>query len=446
MAPSISDSNRQTAPSETGVTGRFLDGGRERAFLVGVDGLVDHGAWPVAASVDALARLVETAGAEVAGQTMLHIRRPTAATLIGKGQLNNVIQQARAHEADLIALDVDLHPRQQRNIETAFGGKILDRTGIILDIFAARAQTVEGRLQVERAQLEYLLPRLSNLWVQFSRQRGGIGPFRGPGETQIETDRRLYRDRIATLNNRLDKVRNRRADRRKRRREAGLLTAAIIGYTNAGKSSLLNALSGSKANVENQLFATLDPTTRKVVLPGGGTMLVTDTVGFIQRLPTRLIQAFRATLEEALTAEILIHVVDLSSPHFYHQVEVVEKTLGEIGVDRRPVVTALNKIDIVPNPDLTDLPNAVAVSAKSGEGISELLSRLADINHNHAVDIEVEIPYTASELVALFHARGNVQAESFGPAGTRLRGAIPDVLVSKFDPYRVRHKLRERRP
>lgn len=446
LAASISDPNHQTTPSQTDVTGRLLDGRREQAFLVGVEGLPEFGSWPIEASLEELGRLVETAGADVAGQTMLNVRNATAATLIGKGQLNNVIQQARAHKADLLAIDVDLHPRQQRNIETAFKGKVLDRTGIILDIFAARAQTVEGRLQVERAQLEYLLPRLSDLWVRFSRQRGGIGPFRGPGETQIETDRRLYRDRIATLDKRLEKVRKRRSDRRKRRREAGLLTAAIIGYTNAGKSSLLNALSGSRAHIEDKLFATLDPTTRKVLLPGGGTMLATDTVGFIQRLPTRLIQAFRATLEEALTADILIHVVDLSSSNFYQQVDVVEETLSELGVDRRPVVTALNKIDVVPNPDLTDLPNAVAVSAKSGEGIPALLSRLADINRNRAVNIEVEIPYKASGLVALFHARGNVQAESFGPYGTHLHGSIPEVLVSKFDPYRVANKLSSRRP
>ena len=352
MPPSASNGRPQTGPSETDVTGRLLDARPERAFLVGLEGLAELGDWPADTSLDELVQLVETAGAEVVGRTLLRIRRPQAATLMGTGQLDEVIALARAHDADVLMIDADLKPRQQRNLENTFKGKVLDRTGVILDIFAARARTVEGHLQVERAQLEYLLPRLSELWVQYSRQRGGIGPFRGPGETQIETDRRLYRGRMAMLDQRLASVRARRARGRARRREAGFMTAALVGYTNAGKSSLLNALSGADVHTEDRLFATLDPTTRSVALPEGGAILITDTVGFIQRLPTRLVQAFRGTLEEASEADVLIHVVDLANPAFERQVQVVHDTLRDIGATRRPVVTALNKVDIAPAPDL----------------------------------------------------------------------------------------------
>ena len=257
---------------------------------------------------------MDTAGATVAGHRCVRVREPNPATLIGQGQLRESIDASRTAGANVLVIDAELLPRQQRNIERAFEGKVLDRTGVILDIFAARAQTAEGRLQVERAQLEYLLPRLSELWVQFSRQRGGIGPFRGPGETQIETDRRLYRDHIRDIDVRLKRVREQRGSRRRRRRDAGLNVAALVGYTNAGKSSLLNALTDASVLTENRLFATLDPTTRRLGLPQGGELLLTDTVGFIQRLPPRLVDAFRATLEEVLEAQFLVHVVDAAAP------------------------------------------------------------------------------------------------------------------------------------
>ena len=437
MRNSTSDRSAYSGPSETDVTGRLLDGRPENAFLIGIDGIQGVDDWPGIESLGELARLVSTAGATVVGQTLLRIRRPTPATLIGSGQLREAIAKARSLKAELLAVDAELHPRQQRNIENAFKGKVLDRTAIILDIFASRANTAEGRLQVERAQLEYLLPRLSELWVQFSRQRGGIGPFRGPGETQIETDRRLYRERIATLDRRIDEVRARRASRRSRRERTGLLTAALVGYTNAGKSSLLNALTGSNARVENRLFATLDPITRAVALPGGGSMLLTDTVGFIQRLPTRLVKAFRGTLEEALAADVVIHVVDLANKNYNRQISVVEETLLEIGAGRRPMVTALNKCDAAGIPDLHEFPNAVATSSITGDGLKELLNRLDEIERDRSLDIEVELPYNAGNLAALFHDRGHVAFESFGPNGTRLKGKIPSALVDRFGPYRI---------
>ncbi len=407
-------------------------------FLVGLEGLPEFGDWPADVSLDELRRLVATAGGETVGSTVLRLRRPTPATLIGSGQLNDLVAMGKAHEADALVLDSDLQPRQQRNIENAWRGKVLDRTGVILDIFAARAHTVEGRLQVERAQLEYLMPRLSQLWVEFSRQRGGIGPFRGPGETQIETDRRLYRDHIARVDRELDQVRRRRGARRQRRREAGLLTAALVGYTNSGKSTLLNALSGSAVRTEDKLFATLDPTTRRVQLPGQGEVLLTDTVGFIQRLPARLVQAFRATLEEALEAQVLVHVVDLSALDVDRQVAVVEQTLRDIGIGRRPVITALNKIDVAPARDLSAFPNAVAISALRGKGLDRLRERLGDLAHEAGVAVTVRIPYASGELVSLFHRRGSVTHEAHESGGTRIEGRIPIELLPRYRDYRVK--------
>ena len=334
-------------------------------------------------------------------------------------------------------VDAELLPRQQRNIERAFEGKVLDRTGVILDIFAARARTAEGRLQVERAQLEYLLPRLSELWVEFSRQRGGIGPFRGPGETQIETDRRLYRDHMRDIDARLKRVREQRGSRRRRRRDAGLNVAALVGYTNAGKSSLLNALTDASVLTENRLFATLDPTTRRLDLPQGGDLLLTDTVGFIQRLPPRLIDAFRATLEEMLDAQFLVHVVDSAAPDMLRQVRVVEQTLGEIGVGVRPVITALNKTDLAPDLDVADFPNAVRVSALTGQGLEELRHRLAEAARASSVNLTVRIPYADSELVSLFHRRGEVMHEAHEQSGTRIEGTLPPALAVRYDGYRI---------
>ncbi len=380
---------------------------------------------------------MDTAGAEVTGRRLVRVRETNPATLVGQGQLQQAVDASRAARADVLVIDADLLPRQQRNIENAFSGKVLDRTGVILDIFAARAHTAEGRLQVERAQLEYLLPRLSELWVEFSRQHGGIGPFRGPGETQIETDRRLYRDRIRDVEARLRRVRQQRGGRRHRRREAGLEVAALVGYTNAGKSSLLNALTDASVLTENRLFATLDPTTRRIDLPGGGAMLLTDTVGFIQRLPPRLVDAFRATLEEVLEADVLIHVIDAAAPDMRQQVQVVEQTLIEIGVDTRPVITALNKTDLDPSHDVADFPNAVLVSAVTGYGLDDLRLRLAEVARASGVDVTVRIPYADGDLVSLFHRRGAVTHEAHEADGTRIEGTLPAGLLARYQSYRV---------
>lgn len=378
-----------------------------------------------------------TAGAEVIGHRLVRVREPNPATLVGPGQLRETIEAARTAAADVLVIDAELLPRQQRNIERAFDGKVLDRTGVILDIFAGRAHTAEGRLQVERAQLEYLLPRLSQLWVEFSRQRGGIGPFRGPGETQIETDRRLYRDRIRGLETQLQRVRTQRGGRRQRRRNAGLKVAALVGYTNAGKSSLLNALTDASVLTENRLFATLDPTTRRIGLPSGGEMLLTDTVGFIQRLPPRLVDAFRATLEEVLEADVLVHVIDAGAPAMRQQIRVVEQTLSYIGVVKRPVITALNKADLDPQHDLAEFPNAVLVSALTGSGLNDLRSRLAEVVRASGVDVAVCIPYSDGDLVSLFHQRGTVLHEAHESDGTLIKGILPPDLASLYQAYRT---------
>ena len=410
---------------------------RETAFLVGVDGLTPDGRWPAIASVEELVRLVDTAGAAICGKHLVRIREPNPSTLIGTGQLETTINLAREAMADVLVIDTELLPRQQRNLEAAFRGKVLDRTAVILDIFASRAHTAEGRLQVERAQLEYLLPRLSDLWVEFSRQRGGIGPFRGPGETQIETDRRIYRDRIRDIENRLGRVRQQRGGRRRRRRDAGLEVAALVGYTNAGKSSLLNTLAASTVRTEDKLFATLDPTTRRVALKGGGSILLTDTVGFIQRLPPRLVDAFRATLEEIIEAQILIHVVDAATSDMPLQVHVVEQALATMGIGNRPVITVLNKADLAPKIDMATFPNAVLVSALTGQGIGDLQDRLADTARASGVRVSVCIPYSHSDLVSLFHHRGSVATEIHEAAGTRLEGTLPTALVARYQSYRT---------
>ena len=326
---------------------------RERAYLVGLD----HGAaplggagataahqMPVAESLRELGRLAETAGAVVVGQTLQRRHHPDPATFVGSGKLQE-IQAARAETGyTLVLFDEQLAPAQQLRLESALGVKVLDRSALILDIFASRARTREAALQVELAQHEYLLPRLRGQWQHLERMEGAIGS-RGPGETQLETDRRLIGLRISRLKRDIEQVRRQRALHRRRRTQQGIPVVALVGYTNAGKSSLLRALAGVDAYAADELFATLDPLTRRVVLPGGETFLLTDTVGFIQKLPTQLISAFKATLEELATADLLLHVVDATSPALEAQVATVLETLAGLGLAERRVVTVLNKGD-----------------------------------------------------------------------------------------------------
>ncbi len=320
----------------------------DRAYLVAAD--TRASLLPAAESIVELAELANTAGAEVVGTTTQRLDHPHVATYIGKGKVDEVKEAARAAEANVVVFDDELSPSQQRNLEKALGAKVIDRTALILDIFATRAQTREGRLQVSLAQMEYLLPRLAGQWSHLERMEGAIDT-RGPGETQIETDRRLIRSRISKIKKDLEDVRQNRALYRRQRQRAGMPVVALVGYTNAGKSTLMTALSGADVLAEDKLFATLDPITRRIRLASGEAVLLTDTVGFIQKLPTQLVAAFRATLEELEEADILLHVIDISHPHSYEQTQTVDATLADLGVGEKPQLLALNKVDLLRRPD-----------------------------------------------------------------------------------------------
>ena len=378
--------------------------------------------------------MLDTVGATSCRARTLSVPKINPATLIGRGQAENIAVEVAELDCDAVVFDSDLKPRQQRNLEKAIGVKIVDRTALILDVFAYRATTAEGKLQVERAQIEYLLPRLSDLWVEFSRTGGGIGT-RGPGETQIEVDRQQLRTRLAEIDRRLEHVRSRRSLVRKSRKKKNLLTVAIVGYTNAGKSSLLNALSDGGAYVEDKLFATLDPLTRRVDLPDSRAVLAIDTVGFMQRLPTRLIAAFRATLEEIREADLLLHVVDLSAPNIPGQILCVDETLEELDVPSKPIITVLNKVDLVGQPGEAVTPDAVVVSTKTGVGLDDLRSQIAARIFRDVCEVTVAIPFGEGRLVDLFHREGAVERVEYAPEGTVIKGTIPTRLEAQFKAF-----------
>lgn len=364
----------------------------DRAYLVAAD--TPGALLPALESLDELSELARTAGAEVVGGATQRMRVPNVATYIGKGKLEEVTADVRELNANVVIFDDELTPSQQRNLERALGVKVIDRTALILDIFATRARTREGKLQVELAQAQYLLPRLAGQWSHLERMEGAIGT-RGPGETQIETDRRLIRSRISRLKRALDDVRTQRSLYRRNRERTGVMVVSLVGYTNAGKSTLMRALSGADVLAEDRLFATLDPVTRRVRLPSGETILLTDTVGFIQKLPTDLVAAFRATLEELQEADVLLHVVDVSHPNAAQHMQSVENTLASLDVAGKPVILALNKVDQVVAGDERvpssydealailresgpEAPNVVFVSATRKWGLEALLQRIED--------------------------------------------------------------------
>ncbi|MBP1464666.1 GTPase HflX [Candidatus Chloroploca sp. M-50] len=427
---------------------------RTRALLVGAEVASARSSWTAKDSLAELTMLAETAGLEVVGSLFQRLDQPFPKFFIGPGKVKEVAALCEQHAAGLVVFDDELSPGQTRNLEQELQIGVLDRTALILDIFAQHARTHEGRLQVELAQYQYLLPRLRRQWTHLERQAGtgggtsagGVVGLRGPGETQLEIDRRLIDRRIAWLKDQLADVHRHRELYRKRRRQSQVPVVALVGYTNAGKSTLLNALSGADVYAADQLFATLDPTTRQLTLPGGQTILMTDTVGFIQKLPTQLIAAFRATLEEINEADILLHVVDLTHPNAQEHAQTVEQTLAELGVDKRPTLTVLNKIDRMEGVGPDDvaqvvadmgLPSdVVAVSAQREWGLDRLTSRIEQALGEAMVALDVLIPYQRNDLVSLWHRRGVIEQEEYAGDGTHILGRIPRDLAAQFGPYR----------
>jgi GTP-binding protein HflX len=417
---------------------------REKIIVVGVI-LPGRTEDDVEAHLDELVQLIDTAGADVVGRTVQRRSAPDAATYVGKGKADEIRELSLAVDSDTVVFDDELSPAQQRNLEKIFGRTAITRTDVILDIFAQNAKTTEGKAQVELALLRHRLPRLRGRGIQLSRQQGAGGggariATRGPGETQLEVDRRRLVRRMQKLEADLKEVRKQRGVQRKQRRTSPLHTVSIVGYTNAGKSTLLNTLTDAGVLAEDRLFATLDPRTRRLQLPGGETVLLSDTVGFIRKLPTHLVEAFRSTLEEVAEADLLVHIVDGSAANAQEQIDAVHEVLREIDADSRPELIAINKADVA-GPDAKNLleayPGSVLFSAVTGEGMDDFLNALSD--RLRALDdvLELLVPFERGDVVAAAHREGEVLLESHEDAGTRLRVRVDDAGASRFREFVV---------
>ena len=433
----------------------------EKALLIGVSLYQQDDLLSIEDSMEELERLAETAGVETVGYVTQNLDHPNPKTFIGSGKVEEVKILAEELDADMVIFDNELSPRHQRELEKAFSEsiRVIDRTALILDIFALHARTSEGNLQVELAQYEYRLPRLTRAWTHLARQAGGGGGraggvggvgLRGPGETQLEVDRRMIHRRIEFLKEELEKVRAHRMRYRERRKKSRIPVVALVGYTNAGKSTLLNQLSKADVYVADQLFATLDPTTRRVDLPGGQTALFTDTVGFIQKLPTELVASFRATLEEIAEADVLLHVIDITHVNVRAQAKSVQETLVDIGAGDIPIINAFNKIDLLKDPEnavsiLNEFSNTYPISALSGTGMDELLEAVEAELFETYIELEVKIPYQEGQLISVFHENGQVIAVNNVESGTKIKGLLPRRLIYQFEPYLIK-ELEEELP
>lgn len=396
------------------------------------------------AVLEEIKELAVSAGALVAAVLSRRNQRPDPAFFLGPGKIEELRQLVRVHRADLVIFDDELTPAQAGNLEEVLETKIVDRTGLILDIFAQRAQTREAKLQVEKAQLEYLLPRLSGKGEILSRLGGGIGT-RGPGETKLETDRRKLRRRMAVVNSRLKKVRAQRHLQRAPREKKAWPVLALVGYTSAGKSTLFRAITGTEVEVSERLFATLDPALRRVVLPNRQEVFLVDTVGFIRRLPHQLVEAFRATLEETSHADLLLHVVNLAAPNVDEEFNAVIEVLRQLGIEDKPRITVLNKKDLISNEfTIARLervyPEAVAISALTGEGIPQLLAKIVDLLSGRVKRGRFFLPYREGDLLALVHGKGRVIKEEYLPDGVVLDAELPSVWFNRLEKYLARRQ------
>jgi GTP-binding protein HflX len=414
----------------------------ERVFLVGVE-LKSRNHVDTCDSLAELGELAVTAGGEIVGDGLQKVDAFNPATFIGKGKAGEFAEFCRRNDIDTVIFDDELSPAQSRNLEKIFNCKILDRTSLILDIFAQRARTREGKLQIELAQLQHLLPRLTRFWGHLSRQTGGIGMRGGEGETQLETDRRRVQDRISKISRELELVRQQRGIQRSVRQRNNWPLASIVGYTNAGKSTLLNALTGSDVLVRDILFATLDPTTRRLRLPTNQNVLLTDTVGFIRKLPHGLVEAFKATLEEVVQADLLLHVADISHPQAGEQIAAVNAVLAEIGAGEKPTIMIFNKMDRLDSDGMLNRlqahhPHAVTISATTGEGIPVLLAEIGTQLRPKREFLELRVPHEQAAVIARLHKVGQVIERRYSGKTARFKVRIPPQYHDEFAHYIVR--------
>lgn len=411
----------------------------ERAFLVGAY-LVRESADEAASLLRELHELVDTLGVPVIDTCLVPYREPHARHLIGSGKADEIAERVRQVECDVIIFDNELTPAQQRNWESLTGVLVIDRHEVILDIFGQRARTREARLQIQLARLEYSLPRLVRAWSHLGQQGGGIGS-RGEGETQLEQDKRKIRHQIDQTREELARVKKRRATQRKDRKRTPVPNAAIVGYTNAGKSSLLRALTEAEVLVEDKLFATLDTTTRRIALPNNQPLLLTDTVGFVRKLPHRLVEAFNATLEEAVMADFLIHLLDASSPEVAQHLTTTREVLDELGATNKPTLLVFNKIDQADRDSLLrlrrDFPDAEMISVKQRTGLRQLVARISEFLADGLKTMEVRIPQSRSDLVARLHRQADVRATEYSGNHVVLRVRVPPKLEELIRPFEV---------
>ena len=412
----------------------------ERAWLVAAP-LADTPPALAEETLRELRSLAKTAGAEPVGETLCRLRAIHPATYIGRGRAAELADALREAGATLAIFDEDLSPAQGHALEDLLGLRVVDRTQLILDIFAQRARTLEGRLQVELAQLRYLLPRLRGLWTHLERQKGGIG-LKGPGEKQLELDRRRIEQRIVRIRERLQQVRLHRAELRRGRRRRGWALLTLVGYTNAGKSTLLNRLADADVLADDKLFATLDPTTRQIALPGQRQCLLTDTVGFIRKLPHHLVEAFKATLEEVNEADLLIHVIDASHPRVEEQIDAVERVLADLGARGKPVLAVFNKTDLERGRNqasrLSDrFPRAIAISARTGDGTRRLLDAITDMLRDRTIRLRLSVPAADGRFLARLHALGQVVRRRVRGQRLHLEVVLPAAQAAAIPPAYV---------